>query len=148
MPKQKPLNWKYINKILKHIHKEPKRLWMGIEGAKEGKYTFDNISFFPPPKGSFPACGMQACFYGWSKILRTKFPKFNSCGELKINNEKESKLLGFTPEEQEAVYYTGAEKTDRELQRLLLKYSLSEIVAARIASGEKSAKRIRLDYLD
>ena len=142
MPKQKPLNWKYINKILKHIHEEPKRLWMPYEGLKTGADVGN-----PPPV--FPVCNTVACFYGWSNILRVKRPSWSKRGVLNVSQEAENRILGFTDEETEEIYYVGASGlNDATDQRFALQAELADVIAKRIASGEKSAKRIRLDYLD
>jgi hypothetical protein len=139
------LNVKHINKIIRHIKGDLRRLWMPFwwayqKGAIEGPETY-------------APCNTAACFAGWSLLLsmpRKDWAKhFDKDGELKNRpydydyDNTEGRRLGLTTEEAWMLFDGDAGDTRRQ-QWATVKGRLKEIIKDRVARGELSAKKIRL----
>jgi hypothetical protein len=136
------LNFKHFNKILAHIRGDLKRLWMPEFGIKKGTGAAEATAI----KG-FPLCGTAACFAGWSRLL--SIPKkdwkneFNEYGELQnVSFASEGIRLGLTEEEAYKLF-DGAYGTRRQ-QFETVKIRLRNLITARVAAGELTAKKIKL----
>lgn len=146
------LNVRHINKIVKHIAGNVKRLYMPTWGVQKGSEVAREREL---KDSRFPECGTVACFAGWSKLL--SIPKkewksiFTDTGAMEVIEDsdfgasivaEETQRLGLT--KGEAADLFDSAYGSPSIQFTAVKQRLRCLIAARVDLGDKSAKRIKL----
>jgi len=137
-----PLNVTHINKVLKHIEGDVRRLNMPLWGVLKGTPSAEDVR----APSSYAKCGTACCFAGWSHLLSVPRKKwkaeFGPTGELDISRWKETEKLGLTYAEANRLFAPVTGTPEEQFD--VLKERLRELVDDRLSDGELGAKEIRV----